>query len=56
MMGVICTAMVVSRADRRDRGKAVQPDNREWMTAITCINGEGWSVPPFLVVQGSYNL
>jgi hypothetical protein len=56
MMGVICPAMVVTRADRRGRGKAVQPGNREWATAIACINGEGWNVPPFLVVQGKNHL
>jgi hypothetical protein len=52
MMGIISLAMVVTRADRCGRGKAVQPGNREWATAIACINSEGWSVPPFLVVQG----
>jgi hypothetical protein len=56
MMGMICPAMVVTRADRRGRGKAVQPGNREWATAIACINGEGWSIPPFLVVQGKNHL
>ncbi|TVY13429.1 hypothetical protein LARI1_G009571 [Lachnellula arida] len=56
MMGVICATMVVTRADRRGRGKAVQPGNREWATAIVCINGEGWSIPPFLVVQGKNHL
>ena len=56
MMGVICPAMVVTRVDRRGRGKAVQPGNREWATAIACINSEGWSVPPFLVVQGKNHL
>jgi len=56
MMGVICPAMVVTHADRRGRGKAIQPGNREWATAIVCINGEGWSVPPFLVVQGVNHL
>ena len=56
MMGIICAAMVVTRADRRGRGKAVQPGNREWATAIACINSEGWSVPPFLVVQGKNHL
>jgi hypothetical protein len=50
MMGVICPAMVVTRADRHGRGKVVQPGNREWATAIIYINGEGTSVPPFLVV------
>jgi hypothetical protein len=56
MMGIICPAMVVTRADRRGRGKAVQPGNREWATAIVCINGEGSSIPPFLVVQGKNHL
>src|SRR6187402_340165 len=56
MMGVICSAMVITRADRRGRGKAVQLGNREWATAIACINSEGWSVPPFLVVQGKNHL
>jgi hypothetical protein len=56
MMGIISSAMVVTRADRRGRGKVVQPGNREWATAIACINSEGWSVPPFLVVQGKTHL
>jgi Tc5 transposase DNA-binding domain/helix-turn-helix, Psq domain len=34
MMGIICAAIVVTRADRRGRGKAVQPGNREWAIAI----------------------
>ncbi|KFY92481.1 hypothetical protein V500_04176 [Pseudogymnoascus sp. VKM F-4518 (FW-2643)] len=50
MMGVICPAMVVTRADRRSRGKAIQPSNREWATAIVCVNAKGRSIPPFLVV------
>ncbi len=52
IMGIISPAMVVTRADRRGRGKAVQPGNREWATAIACINSEGWSIPLFLAVQG----
>ena len=56
MMGIICASMVVTRADRRGRSKFVQPGNREWPTAIECINAEGWCLPPFLVVQGAYHL
>ena len=41
IMGVICASMVVTHADRRGRSKGVQPGNREWATAIKCINGEG---------------
>ena len=50
IIGVICAVMVITRADRHGRGKAVQPGNREWATVIACINSEGWSVPLFLVV------
>jgi hypothetical protein len=28
MIGVICPGIFVTRTDRRDRGKAVQPGNR----------------------------
>jgi hypothetical protein len=56
IMGLIYLAMVVTRADRRGRGKAVQLGNREWATAIICTNTEGWSLPPFLVVQGETHL
>ena len=56
MMGVICARMVVTRADRRGKGKAVQLGNWEQATAIICINGEGWSIPPLLVVQGANHL
>ncbi len=52
IIGVICPVIVVTRTDRRGRGKAVQLGNREWATAIAYINSKGWSVPLFLVVQG----
>ena len=56
MIGQICPGMVVTRADRRGRGKAVQPGNREWAIAIACVNGEGWDIPPFLAIKGTYHL
>ena len=56
MIGVIYAAMVVTRSDRRGRSKAVQPGNREWATAINCISGDGFDIPPFLLVQGAYHL
>jgi hypothetical protein len=55
-MGQIIPGIVVTRADRRGRAKGVQPGNREWAIAISCINGEGGSIPPFLIVQGTYHL
>ena len=56
MMGVICSGMVVTRADRRGKSKAVQLGNREWAIAIVTINGEGGSIPPFLIIQGVNHL
>ncbi|ESZ90366.1 hypothetical protein SBOR_9248 [Sclerotinia borealis F-4128] len=56
MMGIISAGMVVTRADRYGRGKAVQPGNREWTTAIVSINNVGESIPPFLVVKGKNHL
>jgi hypothetical protein len=56
MMGMIQPIMVVTGSERRGRAKSVQPGNREWSTAICCVNGEGWSLPPFLLVQGAYHL
>ena len=50
MMGQICPAMVVTRSDRRGRSKAIQPGNREWATAIVCTSGDGFDMPPFLLV------
>ena len=55
-IGLITPGMVVTRADRRGRAKGIQPGNREWATAIVCVNGEGWDVPPFLAVQGVNHL
>jgi hypothetical protein len=55
-IGMITPGMVITRADRRGRVKGIQPGNREWATAIICVNGEGWDVPLFLVVQGVNHL
>jgi hypothetical protein len=56
MMGVICSSMIVTRADRRGRGKQLQPGNREWATAIECVSSDGFALPPFLIVQGVNHL
>jgi hypothetical protein len=56
MMGVICASMVVTRADRCGRGKAIQPGNREWATAIIGVSADGSELPPFLLVKGINHL
>jgi hypothetical protein len=56
MMGVICSSMVVTSAERKGRRKQLQAGNREWATAIECISSDGFVVPPFLIVQGKNHL
>ena len=56
MMGIICSNMIVTRSDRRGRGKQLQPGNREWATAIECVSSDGFVLPPFLIVQGVNHL
>jgi hypothetical protein len=55
-MGVISSCMVVTQADRRGKRKRIQPGNREWATAIACVNAEGHSIPPYLLVKGTVHL
>ncbi len=43
-------------SERRGRPKAIQPGDREWVTAIAAINAAGWSIPPFLIFAGKYHL
>ena len=56
MMKVISSSIVVTQADRKGRHKRVQPGNKEWATAIACINTEGHDILPFLLVKGTYHL
>ena len=56
MMGVISTGAVVTASERRTRPKSVQQGNREWTTAIQCINAMGWAIPPFIIFQGKHHL
>ena len=51
-MGVASTSKVVTSSDRVGRAVVVQPGNREWVTAIECVNASGWSLPPFVILAG----
>ena len=53
MMGQIQPRLIVTRADRPGRSKAIQPGNKEWATSIHCINSEGWHLPPFILLKGN---
>jgi len=56
MMGMICSGMVVTGANREGRRKHLQAGNREWATAIECISSDGFVVPPYLILQGKHHL
>ena len=56
IMGMIRPGMVVTRSDRVGKPKAIQPGNREWATAICAVAGDGFVMPPFLVVKGRFYL
>ena len=56
MIEVISSTMVIIKADRKGKRKRIQPGNREWATAITCINIEAHNILSFLVVKGTVHL
>jgi len=55
-MGLIATARVVTRAETVGRPALLQPGNREWVTAIECINAMGWALPPCIVFKGKSHI
>lgn len=53
---MICDQVLVTSADQRGKCEIIQPGNRELETAIACISGTGFAVPPFTAVHGKYLL
>jgi len=51
-MGLTATARVITRAEYYGRRALLQPGNREWVTAIECINASGWVLPPCVIFKG----
>jgi len=50
-MGIISTAKVVCGSETREsHAKAIQPGNREWVTAIIAVNTAGWVLPPQIIL------
>ena len=52
MMGVIVSGMVVTSTERRARPRQAQQGNRDWSTAVTAVNSQGWGIPPFVILKG----
>ena len=51
-MGLTATARVITRSEYYGRRSLLQPGNREWVTAIECINTAGWALPPCIIFKG----
>lgn len=50
-MGVIATSKVVARSEMPGKPHLIQPGNREWVTAIECINASGWAIPTTIIFK-----
>ena len=49
-MGVASSYRAICGLETKQKGaKALQPGNREWVTAIVCINAAGWTLPPQII-------
>ena len=49
-MGVASTTKVVCGSEtKQSHARALQPGNREWVTAIVAVNAMGWSLPPQII-------
>ncbi|ODM14636.1 hypothetical protein SI65_09981 [Aspergillus cristatus] len=50
-MGMTSTAKVICGSETRaSNAKAIQPGNREWVTAIIAVNAAGWALPPQIIL------
>jgi hypothetical protein len=47
MIGMISSSIVMTQSDRKGKRKRIQPGNREWATAIPCINADGYDISIF---------
>ena len=56
LMGMLSSAKVVTRSERRGRPRTKQPGNREWVTVIQGVCATGWILPSFIIVKGKYHL
>ena len=55
-MGVILTGVVIIGLERRNRRKAVQLGNREWVIVIYSISAQGEAILLFVIFIGIYYL
>ena len=55
-MGLVAAAKVLTRSDTPGKPFLLQPGNREWVTAIECINSNGWALSPCIIFKGKVHI
>jgi hypothetical protein len=55
-MGLIATTRLVTRAEMLGKPHLIQPDQREWVTAIECVGSTGFVVPPCIIFKGKVHI
>ncbi|GEQ71051.1 hypothetical protein JCM33374_g4732 [Metschnikowia sp. JCM 33374] len=50
------SAKVVTGSQVRHKRKVLGSANREWVTAIDCINASGWVLPPLIIFKGKVDM
>ena len=56
LMGMLSYAKVLTTSDRKDKPRTKQPGNREWVTVIQSIYGDGWAILPYVIVKNKCHL
>ncbi len=55
-MGVILTAKVITAFERALRPVIILPGNREWVTAIECVNTNGGALSSMIILKGKIHI
>jgi DDE superfamily endonuclease len=50
------SSKVVTTEATVGRASVIQPGDRKWVTIIECINAMGWTIPPYLILDGRIHL
>jgi hypothetical protein len=54
-MGVLQGQTVITGTERRNRPKAIQPGDREWVTVIQGVSAAGWTIPPYIILKAKHH-
>jgi hypothetical protein len=57
-MGLVTSSSskATGSADSVGRATTTQPGSRIWLIVIECANATGWTIPPFIILEGKIHL